>query len=309
MLSIIIPTYNRDYILKKCLQALHNQQIDDHALEIIVSDDGSTDDTEQITREFSRHSRWPIQYLKQTNQGANAARNAAIRLANGELLLFINDDILPVPTMARHHVRTHEKYSSPNIGVLGRVTVADYIPYSTLAKLHLDASFDNLSGKTWLDWSAFFTCNVSVKKDFLLQYGLFEESLRYHEDVELSERLSAYDFKLIYNPEALGIHEHYLQEDDFLKIARRDGTALAIWFKKSPHIGKKITRFGFYPAASLGTKIKYKAADLLFNRSTIPFFLLMAKYFSLRCEMLSLGIYRKIYQAEKRKAIHDELSK
>ena len=166
-LSIIIPTYNRAHILKKCLHAIEKQEkIDNHGLEIIVVDDGSTDDTEEVTRTFSRNSKWAVQYLKQTNQGANAARNKGIRLAKGRLLLFINDDILPTPKMVYDHLTTHQHYPEQNIGVLGRVCISSDIPYSPISKLHLDAGFDRLDDKEWLDWTAFFTCNVSVKTYF-----------------------------------------------------------------------------------------------------------------------------------------------
>lgn len=308
MLSIIIPTYNRCYILQKCLIAINNQKTNNHQLEIIVSDDGSTDSTEEITKEFTNYSRWPIQYFKQKNKGANAARNNAIRSAKGQIVLFINDDVLPIPRMINYHAQTHESYPAENIGVLGRVTIAKDIPYTPLSKLHLDASFEKLAEKFWLDWTAFFTCNVSLKTNFLLEHGLFDESLRYHEDVELSERLSAFDFKLKYVPEALGLHLHYLQEDQFLKVAQRDGKALAIWYKKSPHLGKKLTEFGFYPADILSNKLKYQAADLLFNKKTTPFFLKLAHHYTRKCENISLAIYRKLYQATKRKAIRDELT-
>ena len=72
----------------------------------------------------------------------------------------------------------------------------DTLPYPKrfllfpFAKLHLDANFSLWKGQTELDWRAFYTCNVSVKKSFLVKFGLFEESLRYHEDVELGARLA-----------------------------------------------------------------------------------------------------------------------
>ena len=141
------------------------------------------------------------------------------------------------------------------------------------------------------------------------KYGLFEESLRYHEDVELSERLSSYGFKLKYVPEAKGLHHHYLQAQDVLNIARCDGKALAMWYKNSPHIGTKLNIFGFYPTCNSGAKLKFKLADIIFNRLTIPLFLKLAELLKSKYELVSLGIYRRLYQAVKRKAIDDELRK
>ena len=307
-LTVIIPTYNRCQILEKCLNALNRQQkIDNYSLEIIVADDGSTDFTEEISRKFTTKNHWPLKYLNQSNQGANAARNAAIHAAEGQLLLFINDDTIATSLMIYHHIKNHEVYPEQNIGVLGRITISKDVPYTPIVKLHLDASFDKLTGKEWLDWTAFFTCNVSVKTDFLLQYGVFEETLRYHEDVELSERLSEYDFKLKYVPEALGFHDHYIHAADFLSVAERDGKALALWYKKSPQLGEKLTIFGFYPLNILNTNLRYRVGDFVFNKLTSPFFLLLAQFSRNKYENLSLAIYRKLYQSRKRKAIRNEL--
>jgi len=307
--SVIIPTYNRGVILEKCLGALAHQILDADSYEIIVSDDGSEDDTKGRTEGFAKKVSNHIRYLWQPNRGANAARNHAIQESKGRILLFINDDTISTPTMLLEHQRTHQHYPAENVTVLGRVTYSPELQSTLFSKLHLDASYALWEGQTELDWRAFYTCNVSIKKSFLMKYGLFEEKMRYHEDLELSLRLSHHGLKVIYNPKALGYHHHYLEEEAYLNVAKQDGKALVVWYKKTPHLKKELASIGFYLTSPLPKRIKYLIGNLLTNRLTIPFLLASARFFSKRQERIALIIYRKIFQSLKREAIRNELIK
>lgn len=87
--SIIMPVYNVEKYLKKCLNSLINQTLDD--IEIICVNDGSTDNSDKILQEFAqKDSR--IKILTQSNKGQSVARNLAIENANGEYLGFVDSD-------------------------------------------------------------------------------------------------------------------------------------------------------------------------------------------------------------------------
>lgn len=86
LISVVIPTYNVSPYLSQCLETILSQTYNN--LEIIVVDDGSTDDTAQIAQ------RYPVKLIQQANQGAAAARNAGINVATGEYLHFIDADDL-----------------------------------------------------------------------------------------------------------------------------------------------------------------------------------------------------------------------
>jgi glycosyltransferase involved in cell wall biosynthesis len=301
-LTVVIPTYNRCDVLKKCVEALSAQTLPPDAFEVIISDDGSTDGTGRYIESLDRNTLPRVRCLRQPNTGANAARNNAVRHAGGRLLLFINDDTIATPRMLEEHCRTHAQYPSEALGVLGRVTISPDVPASIFAKLHLDASFEMWKGRRRLDWRAFYTCNVSVKRSYLLKYGLFDEGLRYHEDVELSERLSRHGFELVYNPLALGYHEHYVSEAAYLGTAVLDGKNLALWHRKAPFLKKEVAFFGFCPTAPLPVRIKHAFGDIVANRLTRPFLLRAARFLARHCEPLALYMYTKIYQAIKREA-------
>lgn len=86
--SVIIPVYNSEKYLNKCLDSLVNQTLRD--IEIIIVNDGSTDNSEKIIKSYLNDSR--INYFAQENQGQAAARNRALKLAKGEYIAFVDSD-------------------------------------------------------------------------------------------------------------------------------------------------------------------------------------------------------------------------
>jgi glycosyltransferase involved in cell wall biosynthesis len=94
-ISIIIPTRNRSSILARCLAALPAGARGVAPPEVIVVDDCSSDETCSVVDQFLAETRWPVRCLRQNRPlGANAARNAALRIACGEVIVIIDDDVL-----------------------------------------------------------------------------------------------------------------------------------------------------------------------------------------------------------------------
>ena len=87
--SIIIPVYNAEKYLKQCLESLVRQT--EQNMEIICVDDGSTDHSFDILKDYSTKYEY-ISVLSQSNMGAAAARNKGIQQAKGEYLLFLDAD-------------------------------------------------------------------------------------------------------------------------------------------------------------------------------------------------------------------------
>ena len=91
MVSVIIPTFNRGWILKDAIDSVLNQEFDDY--ELIIVDDGSADNTQEILNSYGEG----IIILRQSNKGVSAARNRGITEATGQLIAFLDSDDLWLP--------------------------------------------------------------------------------------------------------------------------------------------------------------------------------------------------------------------
>lgn len=104
--SVVIPTYNRAHFLRECIGSVLVQSFRD--FEVIVVDDGSTDDTRRIVSGF------PVRYIYQENGGAPAARNKGLRLARGEYIIFLDSDDVMIQGAVGKGVAVLEKH--PEVG-------------------------------------------------------------------------------------------------------------------------------------------------------------------------------------------------
>jgi glycosyltransferase involved in cell wall biosynthesis len=111
--SVIIPTYNRAAYLPACVESVFAQTFGDY--EIIVADDGSTDNTREVLAPWIQAKR--IRYIHQENKGPAAARNAALRLAAGEMIACLDSDDLWPPDKLEWQVRFLREHS--DVGVVG----------------------------------------------------------------------------------------------------------------------------------------------------------------------------------------------
>lgn len=210
-LSVVVPTYRRAALLDRCLTSLALSDLED--FEVVVVDDGSGDATTQVLR--SHADRLALQPLvQQQNSGPAAARNRGIQQAGAELVLFIDDDVVVTPTLLSTHVRLHESAADPHLCVLGRV---DWHPDLRVTPFMrwLDGSGLQFGYDTWLregpvdpPYAAFYTANLSVRRDLLLASGGFDERFPFpaYEDMELAFRLTQQGLRMDYRPAALAFH-------------------------------------------------------------------------------------------------------
>jgi glycosyltransferase involved in cell wall biosynthesis len=308
-ISVIIPTRNRKDILLRSLKALAEQSLARDRYEVLVVSDGSTDGTETAVEAIQRQGRLRLRVFGQPHRGANAARNVALRHASGRLLIFINDDTVAVHDFLEQHLNTHERYPDDTVCVLGRMTIAPEIPKSIFSALHLDACYELFRGRSELDWTAFFTCNVSMKRAFLARHGSFDEDLRWFEDVELAERLRHHGLRLIYNEAALAYHFHLLTETDYFGMAKREGQALMTWYRKAPHLTRELAELGLPATVPLRKWLKFWVGDRLTHRLLFPKWLRLARWLSSRNADTASLLYRKLYQSVKRQTIYAELAR
>ena len=242
LLSVIIPTYNRKNILRKCLNALFVQEISYSECEIIVVNDGSTDETEELVKSLQENSPCVLRYFMQENKGPAAARNTGIKNAAGKIILFLGDDIIAIPGLLKEHKAWHALYSNDNISVLGGVTWSPEIKTTPFMRWLENGgpqfSFWELKHQEEANPEKYFyTANISLKKSFLLQNGVFDESFSYaaYEDTELAFRLKKKGLVLKYNERALGYHNHYTSLEDGCRRMIKVGESFPLLAARTGH--------------------------------------------------------------------------
>ncbi|WGV23422.1 glycosyltransferase family 2 protein [Halotia branconii] len=205
--SVVIPTYNRQPILEKCLRALEAQEFSTSSsvsdYEVVLIDDGSTDGTLKwlaAHKDEFPHVRW----FQQNHAGPAAARNLGVEQAQGDTIIFIDSDLVVLKDFLQAHA---------NALVAGQKQL-DCDRFFTYGAVINTCNFDNPTAEPYkiTDFSAAFfaTGNVAIPKHWLEKAGLFDNSFHLYgwEDLELGVRLKNLGLKLIKCPAAVGYHWH-----------------------------------------------------------------------------------------------------
>lgn len=219
VLSVIIPTYNRQAGLLRVLDGyLRQQGVGTHDYEVVLADDGSADDTVPRVTDWTASVEMRVKLTASSeNRGPAHARNRAIAIAAGDILLITGDDILPPPDFLSLHLRWHREHPGEREALLGRVAwPADPPPSPFMEWLATGGrafffSYPAVAGPVSPD--RFYTCNVSLKRMLFERAGVFDETFPYasHEDLEMGLRLAERGgMQLHYEPAILGLHDHLL---------------------------------------------------------------------------------------------------
>ena len=102
-LTVVVPTFDRATVLPRCIDALAAQRLDKE-VQVVVVDDGSTDGTAELLR-----SRTDVEVLRTEHRGRSAARNAGLERALGEVVLFIDDDVVASDDLLQRHLDHHRR--------------------------------------------------------------------------------------------------------------------------------------------------------------------------------------------------------
>lgn len=218
--SIVIPTYNRKASLTRVLEALEKQDYPRDCFEVIIVSDGSSDST----NEYLRNLETPliVRPILQANQGVAAARNRGIQEAQGDIIIFIDDDVVPAPQLISEHMRLHEA-EGENVVVLGpMLTPEDHrmLPWVRWEQAMLYKQYHAMRHGIWTPTPRqFFTGNTSLARRHLIETGGFDPRFRRAEDVELAYRLAERGIRFVFNLNAEGHHYAERSFNSWITIA------------------------------------------------------------------------------------------
>jgi glycosyltransferase involved in cell wall biosynthesis len=224
-------------MLIRVLDALEHQ-VDAPSFEVIVINDGSRDDTDQVLA-----ARQGITFRTQPNGGPGRARNHGVSLARGRYVLFIGDDTVPEPRFLAEHAHVHAGAGhDPLVAALGytgwprteRVTAfMDYIN-----DYGLQFGYKLIEHGAVVPYNFFYTSNISIDRELLAAHP-FDTTFpsAAWEDIELAYRLDAKGLKIHYNAHAVTRHYHPMDVDSFARRQYTVGKSGAIFYQKHPELG------------------------------------------------------------------------
>lgn len=237
-LSVVIPTYNRRDLLGRALRGLLDQTAPEAEYEIVVVDDGSTDDTQQVVSEV-RAPACRLRYFRQENEGPAAARNCGVREARGEIILFTGDDCLPDRRLVAEHLRVHREEG--DVGVVGHIAwhpELEITPFMAWLEEGVQFGFKHIKDPDRVTAWCFYTSNCSVHRRRIEEAGGFDEDFKHaaFEDIELAYRMQQRGLRIVYRPSALTYHHHQVELSRYLVRQRLSGQSAALFARKHPEL-------------------------------------------------------------------------
>lgn len=232
-LSIVVPTRGRWPMLAECLAALQRQTVG--GFEVVVSVDGEDDPPPLIP-----HAR----LVSGPRGGAGAARNRGVAATQRPLILFLDDDMIAAPQMVAAHLEAHARHPQPTTAVLGKVELHPRVARDPvnrwLERCQLQFEHARLRPGADVGFGRFYSCNVSLHRELLLDAGGFDERfLVYYEDTDLGWRLAQRGMRLRFFPQAKSYHLQRLSWADAVRrfqrvaVGERLMAACHEWFE--PH--------------------------------------------------------------------------
>lgn len=182
-LSVIVPVYNTSNYLKKCLNSLVNQTLDD--IEIIIVNDGSTDDSEEIIKKYESEYKNKILFINKKNGGQGSARNIGIKRASGDYIGFVDSDDF----VDKNMFKTMYEEAIENDSDIVICALNDYFEKNKQSsEIHLNLKEDVSINEALVN-SIPSVVNKIYKKDLILKNELLFDENIWYEDFPYSMQL------------------------------------------------------------------------------------------------------------------------
>ena len=244
-ISVVIPTLNRSALLAETIDHVESQTLPQDQYEVIVVDNNSSDDTLRIL-EQKADSYANLRFASQRKPGAAATRNLGLEMANGEIVLFIDDDIEAEPGLLESHLT----YQWENAGssIIGTVLTPWETTRDPFLRYLRDRRIFNpysLTGGA-MDFTCYHTGNVSTPRHMLAEAGGFDEQFAVYgmEDIELGYRLEKHGCCMLHGRDARGIHHYSPTYGQFTARCEQAGYSLGLMLRMHPELRTRFTENG-----------------------------------------------------------------
>ena len=287
--SVIVPAFNAEDKLPACLGALRDQSMHGKDYELILVDDGSSDDTSKIARQFN------VKYIYQSNRGPAAARNRGAYEAKGEIILFTDADCIPDRNWIHEMVLPFE--DPEVVGVKGAYKTRQTQLTARFVQAEFEDRYDLLQRQASIDMID--TYSAAFKKDIFQEMGGFDESfpVANNEDTEFSYRLAAAGHKLVFNPRAFVYHTHSDTLGKYLKLKFGRGYWRMVVYRRYPD---KAVKDSYTPGIiKIQTLLMALALSLFFLSWVVPGLLYLGLLFCFFIVLSSFPFSLKVFRKDR----------
>ncbi|MFZ5800907.1 MAG: glycosyltransferase [Candidatus Omnitrophota bacterium] len=227
--SIIIPTHNRQRLLKEALLSLNGVLYPRDKLEVVVVDDGSTDNTEEAVNSLSDKVNYKLRFLREPKLGISHAKNAGVRNSSGEIIVSTDDDCMFEKDWLD---KLLSAFTSEKVGVVGGPDkpfsegsifsqCADYVFTCFVGSGGVHGRFLPLRLGKFIPMG----CNMAFRREVLNKVGLFNEAIAPGEETDLVHRIEKSGFLIGHSSDAFVWHRAIDNLKGFAKMIFKRGFA------------------------------------------------------------------------------------
>ena len=293
---MVISTLGNYATLERVLDGYSRQTAPAGSFEVVIVMDAAEQRPDAVEGAIGERP-FPLRRISGPVPGLSANRNAGWRAAEAPLVLYTDNDTIPVHRLVAEHLKWHERYPEEEVGVLGHVRWArelDVTPFMRWLDTGIQFNYANLKGIVELPWGGFAGANSSLKRSFVERVGDFDqEHFPYgYEDTDWAYRASKVSFRMVYARRAVVDHLRPMTLEFWTKRARRVAMAeheftrlhpeQPPWFHrlftqalaKPPARGRGVRLAPYVPrwVPWLGPRV-WASVDIYYKQALAPYFL------------------------------------
>ncbi len=229
-LSVVLSTLGNHHVLRRVLDGYARQDVPPDSFELLVVADRAEPDLEAVRAAIGKRP-YPVRLITGSVPGLSANRNAGWQAARAPIVLFTDNDTIPVARLVSEHVASHRRFPAEEVAVVGLVRWARGLPVTPFMRwLEHGVQFDfrTIAGEE-ASWAHLYGANSSIKRALLERVGGYDEQrLPYlYEDIEWGYRAQQHGLRVKFNPRA--VVDHWRPMSIEVWLARAPMLAAAEW--------------------------------------------------------------------------------